>query len=125
VDETLIESLREVLAHGAPPEDPALVHGYEDDLCLEHLSRDDFIGRVQSVDGWDSLVVYQSYVSGMDWSRLEPVQSLWLRWRLSRGVMGPPQDGYFRVLIVRDDAVVGSLVLHGPRLAHGVMKRAP
>jgi hypothetical protein len=123
-DERLEASLRADLMAGSTADEQASGSGYEGEIFVGHLTEDELIRRLRAVGGWDILAVYRGYQHGMASSKLQQIRGRWLRRRLATHV-GPQQDGYRGLVIVRDEAVVGQLLLHGCDLPDGLVGRVP
>jgi hypothetical protein len=119
------------------PDDPALVAQIEDALAAQSpvqrvpyldavevgaLSDAELRRRVSAVPGWDELVFVGSYDRGAERPRDPEIESWWLSWQLSH-TDGPPQDGFDRVIVIRDQQAVGTIYIHGDVKSRGVVSR--
>jgi hypothetical protein len=124
-DPHLEQRLRDVLGcvtHETDP-DPSDSHPWHEltaDLSDEHFRR-----RVLAAEGWEQLVVLAPHASGKSVSAHPAFTSWWLRRRLGDEA-GATSDTTWRIIAIRDQAVVGSFSFESKaRFLTTVITRGP
>ena len=69
-------------------------------------------------------MVYYPYERGEELPAHPAVTSWWLKLRIA-DTDGTDHDSYFYVLVVRDQSVVGDLILNTDSDLHGIVTRSP
>ena len=118
-DAALVEALVRALGGPRPIErDP-----YLNAVRVGALSDAELRRRVEPGRGWDELVVLRGYEHGAELAPDPAISSTFLRWQVAH-TDGPPQDGYIRILVVRDQRTVGTVHLQGELETSGVISRS-
>jgi hypothetical protein len=126
-DADLEATLRAALFADSTQDEQASASPYEGELYVGLLTEAEFFSRLRAVNGWTLVAIYPAYEDGLPRSDLDDVHGWWLRHRLAVGA-APQADGYYSVLVVRDESVVCRLLLRGHHrtaLPRGVAMRAP
>ena len=122
-DTSLRDALVVALAGQARPQsEPGDAYGA--DLALSGVMGDaDFKSRVDTVPGWDCLVVFQPYQRGSELPGDPAITSWWLKRQLDH-TEGPPTEQYCDVLLIRAQQSVGVVRVRGALETSGLVKRS-
>jgi hypothetical protein len=123
-DAALCEALERALNDGVDPPARPGQFLHEVALQLEPITEQEFRRRAATVPGWDQLVAYPPYQRGEELT-LDPAISSWWLKRQLRNTDGFETEHFLELLVVRDQKVVGSLILETDLEIDGVIARSP